>query len=472
MAPSLLVSGTNPTTNDPPATQSDKFKAWIEAFAGYLRTRQSTNPATKIEEGQYDEFLLVDGNNQYWNRVVDEDFQRYAREVESCIERSIPVNDDNIARSREVPMWLCNKQIHNGNIPVPDELSWRCSNKAIGYWVYYGFGVITADLLPEYDSDFWGKFAAYGVRDWGDTAAMIKIFEVPAYKTDMEIISAAEESASDGYDIKKLVSAIIVDLAFGMYREKLPFRKFNFDDWSRICFVDSKMSPCALGLGSDFNRSSIGETICNFARLLHDIQDYIPDVVHSEWGNYRVQHDLSCEGRGCMWSELNRLAYEIETKLGRTWFNRYNAVMLWWQVGMGRYHALAKLCYAVRYGDIVTPVACKWTGHPAFTPISEVPHENIAGPVKCGGPCVKIPELPKTLAEATGLVGVAIKTMYNENVCYECALKVADRGDGCLQAFSPWEVGTYYRQNLDRIWDMESESYPIFSMHWGAIGQL
>ncbi|KAK6342543.1 hypothetical protein TWF718_007947 [Orbilia javanica] len=449
------------------------FEDWITAFAQYLKTRNTT---TNGEMGtDYSGISLSDivDNHPLWSKFSNEPLDRYITRLQECLARAIPASLDEIPRSATTPIWLCSKKLHNGSIPIPEGRRWRCNNLTLGQWLWYGWYIIVSPLFPECDAEFVPRLSVYGVSDWGHTLAILEKIRPPMFHNDEEVLQSARRSADSGSKIARTAAAAACELSYEKlhqdYGDAHKFVKWSYADWSTVATIDSKVLPQAVSLNWDISPGGAGEIYANALRLVHDIVDYAADVAHNENSNTRVQHDLSCSITGCIWSELNRLAAQLEGKFGQLWIKHFFSAMFWWHITIGRYHVMPKLCYAARHCKIPTPTDCPWTGFAAHPVALDIPQiqNPVSRPEACRGPCIEIGACPKDFEEAFKSTETVFQQIFDPEICYDCILKVSDHLEGSYQQLPPAEGMEFFLQNTSRFWEG-----PILSLFWKSVGHM
>ncbi|KAK6518566.1 hypothetical protein TWF506_005702 [Arthrobotrys conoides] len=449
----------------------DEFEEWIKAFKEYLRSR-NTIPKDQ-NDTDYSSISLSDllNNNVLWAKISNAPLDEYLARLGECSARALPANMVDIPRSDSTPLWLCNKNLHNGCIPVPEDHNWHCNDHLLGAWVWYGWCLVVSPLFPRCDYEFVPKFAVNGLSDWGHTPTLLKKFKPPMFHSDEEILESVRKSFNNGYDIARTVPFSLCEVGFETICRIYNYTssKRNYLDWTTVAIIDAKVLPQAASLEWSFTPGGIGELYPNHLRLLHDITDYVADVIHGEFANTRIQHDLSCSRTGCIWSEINRLTARMDAYFGRELLNLYISAVFWWQLSMGRYHIMPKLCYAVRHCKIPTPTDCPWTGfssHPVVYDIPQIP-DAVSGPEICRGPCVEIGPWPKDYDELPKLTEAAFCTIFDPAICYRCALKVSDHLTGSIQQLPPMEGIEFCRRGMSWMWEG-----PVLTLFWKALGHM
>ncbi|EGX45824.1 hypothetical protein AOL_s00117g29 [Orbilia oligospora ATCC 24927] len=457
------------SAEEPVSKAGAEFEQWIKTFADYLKSLNTT--VQNKTETDYSSISLSDrlNNNSLWPKISNAPLDEFLERLGECFERAVPANLEEIPRSDSTPLWLCNKRLHNGCIPVPEDRRWHCNDHILGIWVWYGWYLVVSPLFPQCDPEFVPKFAVYGLSDWGHTPTLLKKFNPPMFHNDQEILESARRSFCNGYDIARTVPFSLCELGFETIFRRHSCSKWDYSDWTTVALMDAKIVPQVASLEWNIKPGGISGIFSNHLRLLHDITDYAADVIHSECANTRIQHDLSCSLTGCIWSEINRLTARIDAYFGRPLVNLYVSAAFWWQLSMGRYHIMPKLCYAVRHCKIPTPTDCPWTGfpsHPVVYDILQNP-DPVSGLEVCRGPCVEIGSWPKSYDEVAKMTEAAFLCIFDPAVCYGCALKVSDHLTGSIQQLPPIEGIKFFQSGMSWMWEG-----PVLTLYWKAAGHM
>ncbi|KAK6503668.1 hypothetical protein TWF481_008671 [Arthrobotrys musiformis] len=448
--------------------QNPEFEEWIKVFAEYLRSRNNTMKQKNVDYSAIVSFSDLLKDKVFWPKLSDGPLNEYLVRPKDSLGRGVPASPDDIPRSDTTPLWLCNKKLHNGAIPVPEDLRWRCNDHIVGIWVWYAWYRMTSRLFPQCDPEFCPKFAVHGISDWGDAPALLKKFRPPMFHNDEEILEDARRSVDSGYDIAKNVAAALCEIGYENLQKQFGFSKLKYADWTIISLLDSKAFPQVASIERNL-KSKASEAYRNHLRMIHDIVDYAADVVHGESRNARVQHDLSCSLTGCVWSEFNRLTAELAKIYGPEEMNLYLGSAYLWHLAAGRYHIMPKLCYAVRHCKVPTPTDCPWSGFPAcrvFLDIPETP-DPVPGPEVCRGPCLEISPWPKKSEDVPEILESAFRCMFDPNICYDCAMKAADHATGSIQQLQPTEWFEFCLRDISWVWERQ-----IVLLYWKALGHM